>query len=192
MTTGRLASLLAGRRPRRGVRHRRSATCSRRPTRSRRCSRRTRHSRRRGGPTADRRTPERAGSACVDTRRRGRGRPATRCTRRSCSTIRAAPAVLFVRGDLGVLDARRVGIVGTRNATQRGPRDRRAVRLRARRRAAWPWCRVSPRASTVRRIVVPSPSTAPHRWRIVGNGPDRPYPKQHTALWTAVCRARAR
>ena len=30
------------------------------------------------------------------------------------------PAVLFVRGDLGVLDARRVGIVGTRNATQRG------------------------------------------------------------------------
>lgn len=30
------------------------------------------------------------------------------------------PAALFVRGDLGVLDARRVGIVGTRNATQRG------------------------------------------------------------------------
>jgi predicted Rossmann fold nucleotide-binding protein DprA/Smf involved in DNA uptake len=30
------------------------------------------------------------------------------------------PAVLFVRGDLGVLDARRVGIVGTRNATLAG------------------------------------------------------------------------
>ncbi len=31
-----------------------------------------------------------------------------------------APAVLFVRGELSMLDARRVGIVGTRNATQRG------------------------------------------------------------------------
>jgi DNA processing protein len=30
------------------------------------------------------------------------------------------PAVLFARGDLAALDARRVGIVGTRNATQRG------------------------------------------------------------------------
>ena len=30
------------------------------------------------------------------------------------------PAALFVRGDLGVLDARRVGIVGTRNATLAG------------------------------------------------------------------------
>ena len=30
------------------------------------------------------------------------------------------PAVLFVRGNLGVLDARRVGIVGTRDATQAG------------------------------------------------------------------------
>ena len=32
----------------------------------------------------------------------------------------APPAVLFVRGDLAVLDARRVGIVGTRNATMAG------------------------------------------------------------------------
>ncbi len=31
-----------------------------------------------------------------------------------------APQVLFARGDLAALDARRVGIVGTRNATQRG------------------------------------------------------------------------
>lgn len=33
---------------------------------------------------------------------------------------RAAPAVLFHRGDLGALDRRRVGIVGTRNATAHG------------------------------------------------------------------------
>jgi len=33
---------------------------------------------------------------------------------------RAAPAVLFHRGDLGVLDRRRAGIVGTRNATLNG------------------------------------------------------------------------
>ncbi|MGH9272681.1 MAG: DNA-processing protein DprA, partial [Ilumatobacteraceae bacterium] len=30
------------------------------------------------------------------------------------------PPVLFVRGDLAVLDARRVGVVGTRNATRAG------------------------------------------------------------------------
>ena len=30
------------------------------------------------------------------------------------------PAVLFVRGDLSVLDSRRVGVVGTRNATRAG------------------------------------------------------------------------
>lgn len=33
---------------------------------------------------------------------------------------RAAPAVLFVRGDLGALDRRRVAIIGTRNATRAG------------------------------------------------------------------------
>jgi DNA processing protein len=31
-----------------------------------------------------------------------------------------APAVLFIRGNSDVLSHRRVGIVGTRNATQRG------------------------------------------------------------------------
>ena len=52
------------------------------------------------------------------------------------------PAVLFVRGNLGVLDARRVGIVGTRNATQAGRAcDGSSFRVRTRRgwrgRAVW-------------------------------------------------------
>ena len=45
--------------------------------------------------------------------------PAMR-TIRTAARRSAPPAVLFVRGDLAVLDGRRVGIVGTRNATQRG------------------------------------------------------------------------
>ena len=44
------------------------------------------------------------------------------------------PAVLFSRGDLGALDGRRVGIVGTRNATTARPRHRRRARSGTRRR----------------------------------------------------------
>ena len=95
------------------------------------------------------------------------------------------PAVLFVRGDLGVLDGRRVGIVGTRNATQRG-----------RETAA----RFGYELAEADVIVVSGLARgidgAAHRGAlavegarpvaVVGNGPDRPYPKQHAQLWEAV------
>ena len=45
---------------------------------------------------------------------------ATPPTRPSWSVDPEAPEVLFVRGDLAALDARRVGVIGTRNATASG------------------------------------------------------------------------
>lgn len=95
------------------------------------------------------------------------------------------PAVLFVRGDLGVLDARRVGIVGTRNATQRG-----------RETAAMFGYELSAAGVVVVSGLAKGIDGAAHRGAIacegstpvgiVGNGLDRPYPKQHTDLWDAV------
>ena len=96
-----------------------------------------------------------------------------------------APAVLFVRGDLSVLDARRVGIVGTRNATQRG-----------RETAAEFGFELSALGVTVVSGLAKGIDGAAHRGAlahpdarplaVVGNGPDAPYPKQHASLWAEV------
>lgn len=96
------------------------------------------------------------------------------------------PAVLFVRGDLAALDARRVGVVGTRNATQAG-RDI-AVEL-GRALAESGVAVVSGLAKGI--------DGAAHRGAlavaggrpvaVVGNGPDIPYPRVHATLWAEVC-----
>lgn len=95
------------------------------------------------------------------------------------------PAVLFVRGDLSVLDARRVGIVGTRNATQRG-----------RETAAEFGYELSSAGVVVVSGLARGIDGAAHRGAlaaegsqpvaIVGNGPDHPYPKQNAQLWEQV------
>jgi DNA processing protein len=95
------------------------------------------------------------------------------------------PAVLFVRGNLGVLDARRVGIVGTRNATQRGRETA----------ARFGYELASEEVVVVSGLARGIDGSA-HRGAlavdgsrpvaIVGNGPDRPYPKQNTELWNEV------
>jgi DNA processing protein len=95
------------------------------------------------------------------------------------------PAVLFVRGDLGVLDARRVGIVGTRNATQRG-----------RETAAQFGYELASAGVVVLSGLAKGIDGAAHRGAlavegstpvaVVGNGPDQPYPKMHADLWDAV------
>jgi DNA processing protein len=96
------------------------------------------------------------------------------------------PAVLFVRGDLGVLDGRRVGIVGTRNATQLG---RDTARELGRGLAEAGITVVSGLAKGVDgaahrgTLDVPTGRAA----AVVGNGPDRPYPKVNAALWNEVC-----
>jgi DNA processing protein len=96
------------------------------------------------------------------------------------------PAVLFVRGDLDVLDGRRVGIVGTRNATRAG-RDI-AYEL-GHELAAADVVVVSGLAKGIdgaaHRGTLAVPGGRPVA--IVGNGPDRPYPKVHAGLWAAVC-----
>ena len=95
------------------------------------------------------------------------------------------PAALFVRGDLGVLDARRVGIVGTRNATQRG-----------RETAARFGYELAEEGVVVVSGLAKGIDGAAHRGAlavdgarpvaVVGTGPDRPYPAQHAQLWETV------
>ena len=97
-----------------------------------------------------------------------------------------APQVLFARGDLSALEARRVGIVGTRNATQRG-----------RETAAEFGFELAARDVAVVSGLAKGIDGAAHRGAlafdrarpiaVVGNGPDTPYPKQHAALWAQVC-----
>ncbi len=95
------------------------------------------------------------------------------------------PAALFVRGDIGVLDGRRVGIVGTRNATQRG-----------RETAARFGYELADEGVVVVSGLAKGIDGAAHRGAlavegshpvaVVGTGPDRPYPAQHAQLWEAV------
>ena len=100
------------------------------------------------------------------------------------------PAALFVRGDLGALDARRVGIVGTRNAT-----------LAGRETAATLGCELAAAGVAVVSGLARGIDGAAHRGAlaagesagvgrpvaVVGNGADIPYPKQNTDLWSEVC-----
>jgi DNA processing protein len=94
------------------------------------------------------------------------------------------PAALFVRGDLSVLDRRRAGIVGTRNATRGGLATAEALGLDL---AAVGVAVVSGLATGI--------DGAAHRGAlagngapvaVVGNGPDRPYPRHHGSLWERV------
>ncbi len=100
----------------------------------------------------------------------------------------ACPPALFVRGDLSVLDARRVGIVGTRNCTQRGSET--AARF-GRELAGAGVVVVSGLARGIdgaaHRGVLADGSAAPAA--VVGNGLDRPYPKRHAELWERVAAA---
>ena len=100
------------------------------------------------------------------------------------------PAVLFVRGDLAALDSRRVGIVGTRNAT-----------LAGRQTAAGLGCELAGAGVAVVSGLARGIDGAAHRGAlaagasvgvgrpvaVVGNSADVPYPKQHGELWDAVC-----
>lgn len=95
------------------------------------------------------------------------------------------PAVLFVQGDATALDARRVGIVGTRNPTRRGVVT--AERF-GRELADAGVAVVSGLAlgidGAAHRGALSSPAANPVG--VVANGHDRPYPKRHRALWAEV------
>jgi DNA processing protein len=97
------------------------------------------------------------------------------------------PVVVFVRGDLDVLDGRRCGIVGTRNATRAGREF--AMSLGAELAAAGVRV-VSGLARGVdgaahRGALSAAPGSGPPI-AVVANGLDEPYPRQHAALWDEV------
>ncbi len=96
------------------------------------------------------------------------------------------PAVLFVRGDLDLLDGRRAGVVGTRNATQSG---REMASVLGRGLAEAGVAVVSGLAKGIdgaaHRGVLRVPDG--RAIAVVGNGTDIPYPRQHAALWAEVC-----
>lgn len=97
------------------------------------------------------------------------------------------PPVLFARGDVALLGGRRVGIVGTRNATHAG---RTAARRLAADLAASGVHVVSGLARGIdgaaHSAVVAG--EAPGRpIAVVGSGPDVVYPYEHRELWEAVC-----
>jgi DNA processing protein len=96
------------------------------------------------------------------------------------------PPVLFVRGDLAVLEARRAGVVGTRNATQVG-RDlaRELGRVLAEAGVAVVSGLAKGIDGAAHRGVLDVAEGRPIA--VVGNGPDRPYPKVHAQLWADVC-----
>jgi DNA processing protein len=95
------------------------------------------------------------------------------------------PPALFVRGELAAIDHRRVGIVGTRNATQRGRET--AARLGH---------ELADAGVAVVSGLALGIDGAAHRGAlaahgappiaVVGSGPDVPYPKRHADLWAAV------
>jgi len=98
-----------------------------------------------------------------------------------------APVVLFTRGDLGVLDARRVAIVGTRNATTAG----RSTAIEFGRE-------LGAQGVTVVSGLARGIDGAAHRGvrlaegrpaGVVANGLDVAYPKQHRELWNWVAEA---
>jgi DNA processing protein len=95
------------------------------------------------------------------------------------------PAVLFARGDLRALDRRRVGVVGTRNPTRVGADIARDLGGEL---AAAGVAVVSGLARGIdgaaHRGVVDRPDGIPIA--VVGNGPDRPYPRSNAALWEQV------
>lgn len=95
------------------------------------------------------------------------------------------PAVLFVRGDVAVLDARRVGVVGTRNATRGG---RAAAQALGRALAGEGVVVVSGLAKGID-AAAHHGALAAHRAppaAVVGNGLDAPYPRVNAGLWEAV------
>ncbi len=95
------------------------------------------------------------------------------------------PAVVFWRGDLRHLEARRVGIVGTRNPTRSGVATAGTL---AQELAEAGVAVVSGLARGI--------DGAAHRGAlsargpviaVVGNGPDKAYPASHRDLWQEVC-----
>lgn len=99
-----------------------------------------------------------------------------------------APSVLFMKGNTEVLSHRRVGIIGTRSATQRGKYFARELGAAL---AAEGVCVVS---GLARGIDVESHVGALSQEQgcgpiaVVASGPDIVYPREHSRIWAQVAR----
>ncbi len=144
-------------------------------------------------------TPELRSAWSASAGRRDAAEWAARCSRVGIGAVTPAdteypgvlqhdpqpPAVLFFRGCWSALDARRVGIVGTRNAT--GPGCTCAATLGV---------QLGEVGVTVVSGLAKGIDGAAHRGvlrsdpqravGVVANGLDAPYPRQHRELWNAV------
>lgn len=144
-------------------------------------------------------TPELRRAWALSAAQREHGEWAARCARVGVGAITLAdeafpevlrsdpqpPAVLFFRGDWTALDVRRVGIVGTRNAT--GPGCDFAATLGR---------QLAEQGVTVVSGLAKGIDGAAHRGvlradgrravGVVANGLDSPYPRVHRELWNAV------
>lgn len=99
------------------------------------------------------------------------------------------PPVLFVRGSLGLLDGRRVAMVGTRNATAQG---REAARAIAEGLGAAGVHVVSGLARGIDGVAHRAVLAAAGPGRpigVVASGLDVPYPPEHAELWATVAEA---
>ena len=97
-----------------------------------------------------------------------------------------APAILFSRGDVTALDTRRVGVVGTRNATASGLATARELGRELSRAGV---AVVSGLALGIDGAVHEGVRHADGTGRavaVVGCGLDRPYPRRNAALWEWV------
>ncbi len=96
------------------------------------------------------------------------------------------PAVLFVRGRLEALDARRVGIIGTRNATAAGRATATDLATELAREGIAVISGLARGIDAAAHRGVRSTNTSGSAVAVVGNGLDRPYPKQNSELWEWV------
>lgn len=94
------------------------------------------------------------------------------------------PAVLFVRGDLTVLDRRRVGVVGTRNATRGGLATAEALGKDLAEAGVGVVSGLAAGIDGAAHRGALAAGGAPIA--VVGNGLDRAYPRHHAQLWEQV------
>lgn len=96
------------------------------------------------------------------------------------------PAVLFVRGRLDTLDARRVGIIGTRNATAAGRATATDLAAELARAGVAVVSGLARGIDAAAHRGVRSSNGSGGAVAVVGNGLDCPYPRQNSELWEWV------
>jgi DNA processing protein len=97
-----------------------------------------------------------------------------------------APSVVFVRGDLGAVDRRRVGVVGTRNATSAGRATAAELGAALSDAGVSVVSGLAAGIDAAAHAGVRDASSVTPPIGVVGCGLDRPYPSRQHALWNWV------